>query len=245
MHALETWSARALAHEVVSDTIAPMIIRYWAAARELAGRAKEELSLSAAIAEPELRKVIATRHPGLASYLDRMKLAINGEVTSGAAEIRPGDEVDVLPPVAGGASERVMLLAIRDTPLSLDEAFAAVAHPSAGGIAIFTGVVRDHADGEAVGRLDYEAHPTLATKELERVIGTVTRDFPDARIAAVHRVGQLAVGDLAVVVAASSAHRAEAFAACRAAIDRIKETVPIWKKEWSPEGNAHWVNLEE
>ena len=227
-----------------SDTIDAMIIRYWAAARELAGQAKEELTLSATIAEPELRKVISTRHPGLADYLARMKLAVNGEISNGDQEIKPDDEIDVLPPVAGGSSERVMLLEIRDAPLSIDEVYQAVAHPSAGGVAIFTGVVRDHADGSAVGRLDYEAHPTLADQEMRRVMESVTRDFPSARVAAVHRVGELAVGDLAVVVAASSAHRAEAFAACRATIDRVKETVPIWKKEWSPEGAAHWVNLE-
>ena len=109
---------------------------------------------------------------------------------------------------------------------------------------MFQGVVRDHADGKPVARLDYEAHESLAEKEIQRVLLKVAEEHPGVRIAAAHRVGQLAVGDIAVCVAVSGAHRDEAFAACRSAIDRIKETVPIWKKEWGPGGEAHWVNLE-
>ncbi len=110
---------------------------------------------------------------------------------------------------------------------------------------MFVGVVRDHADGKPVARLDYEAHPTLALVEMRRVLETVVAEFEGARVACIHRVGELTIGDLAVVVAASAPHRAEAFAACRAAIDRVKETVPIWKHEWEPSGAASWVNLDE
>jgi molybdopterin synthase catalytic subunit len=79
---------------------------------------------------------------------------------------------------------------------------------------------------------------------MERVLEGVDAEHAGVRLAAVHRVGRLAIGDIAVCVAASAAHREEAFAACRKAIDRIKETVPLWKKEWGPSGEAHWVNLE-
>ncbi|MCB9633361.1 MAG: molybdenum cofactor biosynthesis protein MoaE [Sandaracinus sp.] len=148
--------------------------------------------------------------------------------------------MDVLPPVAGGSE---LVADVRDAPLSIDEVFRAVQHPSAGGICLFVGVVRDHAEGKPVARLDYEAHPSLAVPELRRVLEGVMADLPGTRVAAVHRVGELAVGDLAVVVAASAPHRAEAFAACRFAIDRLKETVPVWKKEYEPSGEAVWVNL--
>ena len=93
-------------------------------------------------------------------------------------------------------------------------------------------------------RLDYEAYVELANKEMARILDELTRTTPNTRLAALHRVGELAIGDFAVIVAASAPHRAEAFALCRAAIDRIKESVPIWKKEWSPDGSALWVNLE-
>ena len=221
-----------------------VLVRYFAGARDLAGCAEESLTLDgASVTEAELRAVLAARHPRLSAHLSRMRLAVDGDFTDGDAAIEEGAEVDVLPPVAGGSA--VALAAVRDTPLSLDEVFAAVGHPSAGGVCLFVGVVRDHAEGQAVARLDYEAHPTLADREMRRVLEGVVAELPEVRLAAVHRVGELSVGDLAVVVAASAPHRAEAFAACRAAIDRIKETVPVWKKEWDPEGRAVWVNLEK
>jgi MoaE-MoaD fusion protein len=221
-------------------------VRYFAAARELAGRADEDLPLDPQGATVEaLVGQLAARHPALAPHLPRMRLAINGDIVGPGATLRPGDEVDVLPPVAGGVDSPVRLCAIRDTPLSVDECSAAVTHPAAGALAVFTGLVRDHADGKPVARLDYEAHPTLAEPEMRRVLEAVAAEVPGVRLAATHRVGQLAVGDLAVVVAAASAHRAEAFQACREAIERIKATVPIWKKEWAPDGTAHWVNLKD
>lgn len=93
-------------------------------------------------------------------------------------------------------------------------------------------------------RLDYEAHERMAEKEMQRVLDSVVSEHAGVRLAAVHRVGSLRVGDVAVCVAASAPHRNEAFVACRKAIDRIKESVPLWKKEWGPDGEAYWVNLE-
>lgn len=219
-------------------------VHYYAAARELAGCESSKFEFSAAsVAQVELRRAIAERAPSLGSFLERMRLAVNGDFVDAALELRDGDRVDVLPPVAGGSP--VVLCRITDGEISLDETRRAVEHPGAGGVCIFHGVVRDHADGQPVTRLDYEAHESLAEKEMRRVLTGVVSEHPGSRIAAVHRVGRLAVGDVAVCVAASAAHRDEAFVACRKAIDRIKETVPLWKKEWGPEGDAHWVNLED
>ena len=219
-------------------------VHYYAAARELAGCESSKFEFSAAsVAQVELRRAIAERAPSLRSFLERMRLAVNGDFVDAALELRDGDRVDVLPPVAGGSP--VVLCRITDGEISLDETRRAVEHPGAGGVCIFHGVVRDHADGQPVTRLDYEAHESLAEKEMRRVLTGVVSEHPGSRIAAVHRVGRLVVGDVAVCVAASAAHRDEAFVACRKAIDRIKETVPLWKKEWGPTGAAHWVNLED
>jgi molybdopterin synthase catalytic subunit len=188
-------------------------------------------------------KVLAERHPRLAPVIERMRVAINGDFARSDASVQSGDELDVLPPVAGG-SERRPLVTVRRAPLSIDECLASVRHPGAGGLAIFAGAVRDHAEGQPVARLDYEAHETLAVKEMRRIVEAIEAEMDGVRLAALHREGPLEVGELAVVVAASAPHRAEAFAACRAAIDRIKETVPIWKKEWAPDGTAYWVNLD-
>jgi molybdopterin synthase catalytic subunit len=138
------------------------------------------------------------------------------------------------------ADDPIRLLGIREEPLSVDEVFAAVGDSAAGGTALFVGTVRDHDGGADVQRLGYSAHPT-AEAELRRVAEKVTGDFPVRALAAVHRVGELAVGDLAVVVAVACPHRAEAFAACRRLIDDLKHEVPIWKHQSFTDGTEEWV----
>ncbi|NJP68718.1 molybdenum cofactor biosynthesis protein MoaE [Streptomyces spiramenti] len=143
--------------------------------------------------------------------------------------------------------EPIRLLAVRDTPLSLDEVFAAVPHAGAGGTALFVGTVRDHdghADGAAVTSLAYEAHPAAITR-LREVAEGVVADFPVRALAAVHRVGELSVGDVAVVVAVACPHREEAFAACRRLIDDLKRDVPIWKHQAFADGTREWVGACE
>lgn len=217
-------------------------VHYYAAARDLAGCSSESVPLPGpSVTVEELRALVGARHTRLAPHLARMRFAINDELHTLAERVQAGDEVAILPPVAGGQAE----CAVLDRPLSVDAALDAVRHPGAGGIVVFLGVVRDHAPQGAVSRLDYEAHTALAHKEMQRILTEITRELPGTRLHVQHRVGSLAVGDIAVVVAASAAHRGEAFAACRAAIDRIKATVPIWKKEFAPDGSALWVNLED
>ena len=134
----------------------------------------------------------------------------------------------------------VRLLGIRSEPLSIEEVQAAVGDPAAGGTALFVGTVRNHDGGAEVTRLAYEAHPS-AEAELARVAHAVAADLPVHALAAVHRVGELAVGDVAVVVAVAAAHRAEAFEACRRLIDDLKREVPIWKHQTFADGRAEWV----
>lgn len=138
------------------------------------------------------------------------------------------------------AADPVRLLGIREEPLSVDEVFAAVGDDAAGGTALFVGTVRDHDGGTDVAGLGYSSHPT-AEAELRRVAEKVAADFPVRALAAVHRVGELAVGDLAVVVAVSCPHRAEAFDACRRLIDDLKHQVPIWKHQSFADGTEEWV----
>jgi molybdopterin synthase catalytic subunit len=135
----------------------------------------------------------------------------------------------------------VRLAELRDTPLSMDEVYAAVADPGAGGIALFVGTVRDHDGGQHVTRLSYSAHPSAET-ELRVIAEKVAADFDVRALAALHRVGDLAVGDLAVVVAVACPHRGEAFDACRALIDNLKHGVPIWKHQQFSDGTSEWVN---
>ena len=137
--------------------------------------------------------------------------------------------------------ETIRLAEIRGTALSVDEVLSAVSDPAAGGISLFAGTVRDHDHGEDVVRLGYSAHPS-AEAELRRVAEKVAASYSVTAIAAVHRVGDLDVGALAVVVAVSCPHRGEAFDACRALIEELKASVPIWKHQQYVGGHSDWVN---
>jgi molybdopterin synthase catalytic subunit len=137
---------------------------------------------------------------------------------------------------------QVVLAEVREEDLSLDEVVAAVRHPAAGGIATFVGVVREHDQGAAVDALDYSAHPT-APDVLRQVAEEVAGHHAVIALAAVHRVGHLEIGDLAVVVAVSAAHRGAALEACRELIDTLKARVPIWKHQLFSDGSDEWVGL--
>jgi molybdopterin synthase catalytic subunit len=134
------------------------------------------------------------------------------------------------------------LIAIRDAELSVDEVRAAVADPAAGGIVLFLGAVRDNDEDRGVTGLGYSAHPS-AEAELRRVTEEIVAKYSDdvIGVAAVHRVGDLAIGDLAVIVGVSCGHRAEAFEACHALIDELKASVPVWKHQRFTDGTSEWV----
>ena len=136
------------------------------------------------------------------------------------------------------------LFRVLDTPLSVLDVTAAVCAPEIGGVDVFVGLVRDHNDGRAVTRLEYHAYVSMAEKEMARIGAEIAREMPGVRLAASHRIGSLVVGELAVVCAAGAVHRGEAFAACRALIDRIKHRVPIWKREHGPDG-PYWVGWQD
>ena len=133
---------------------------------------------------------------------------------------------------------------IQETPLHSDELYAAVSHPGAGAVDLFLGVVRATSDGREVSKLEYQAYDAMAVREMERICAEVERDWPTTKVAVTHRTGVLSVGEIAVICAASAPHRGEAFAACRALIDRIKATVPIWKREFGPDGVV-WVGWQD
>ena len=137
--------------------------------------------------------------------------------------------------------DQIRLIAIRDTALSVDEVRNAIADPAAGGEVLFIGTVRDNDAERGVTALAYSAHPS-AEAELRRVAADIAAKYPEAiGVAAVHRVGDLAVGDLAVVVGVSCAHRGEAFHACHALIDELKASVPVWKHQRFTDGTDEWV----
>jgi molybdopterin synthase catalytic subunit len=216
-------------------------ILYFAILRERAGRARETLDLPDGADVSAARAAVAERHPEIAALLPRVQVAVNRTQAPDAQRLADGDEVALLPPVAGGAGPRK--IAIVDRPLLVEETVEAVSGPNQGGVVTFTGVVRRQGHHlPDVVRLEYEAYAEMAEEVLADIAAEIEREWPGTAIAIHHRVGALAVGEIAVAITAASAHRAPAFEACRAAIDRLKERAPIWKKEIGESGEA-WLGL--
>jgi len=207
---------------------APAVIRVrlFAGLREQAGWSERELD-AATVADvwPAL---------GLGAEPTGLLYAVNREYAERGQELRDGDEVALIPPVSGGAFR------VTEEPLSLDAVVAEVADERAGAVATFTGTVRRESRGREVTRLEYEAYAEMAEDVMARLAAELLERYELCGIAIHHRVGTLGIGEASVVIAVSAPHRQDALAACRDAIDRLKETVPLWKKEVY-EGGEEWI----
>jgi molybdopterin synthase catalytic subunit len=216
-------------------------VRYFAVFRERIGCEAEEIDLPDGAKVADAIELLASRHAPIRALSGRFRVAVNHNMTEEAEPLAEGDELALIPPIAGGA-EREPHVRLCEDAISFDRAVRAVERPDAGGVVTFTGMVRRQSHGREVVRLEYEAYGAMVEKVLRELCVELEREFEGVRVAVEHRVGVLSVGDVAVVIAASAPHRAEAFEACRAAIDRLKERAPIWKKEISADGEE-WVGL--
>ncbi|HMY59338.1 MAG TPA: molybdopterin converting factor subunit 1 [Pseudomonadota bacterium] len=211
-------------------------VRYFAHLRERLRRESDSIELADGSTVGDLLLLLGEREPLVAASRRSLQVAVNMEFMPAKTQLKDGDEVALIPPVAGGSA----LVRLSRQPLQYDEVIAAVSGPGQGGIVLFAGLVRDHNDGKQVVRLDYEAYDEMAVRKMAEIAARIESEQPGVRVAMVHRVGSLQIGDLAVILAASAPHRGEAFAACRAAIEALKVEVPIWKKEFSPDGEE-WL----
>ncbi len=211
-------------------------VRLFAKLREEAGTSSVTVSAPERVTAGEA-VAMAYDAVGLASEARAMPvvLAVNLEQAGDATALSDGDEVAVLPPVSGGSGARVHA-DVRDDAVSGDRVQSLVADPRAGAIVLFHGVTRE------VDQLYYEAHEQLARKQLGALLEQVAAEHGVCALAAEHRTGVVPLGESSVVVAASAPHRPEAFAAARAAIDRIKSELPVWKREHErADGRGDWV----
>jgi molybdopterin synthase catalytic subunit len=217
-------------------------VRLFGSVRETTGAKELAVALPEGATVGDLRERLAREHPAVAAMGGRLRAAVNQEVASDAHPLAEGDEVALLPPVAGGqdVAHAGPLCTLSDLPLDVGAVVRRVTGPDAGGVVTFVGTVRDHARGRSIRHLEYEAYPGMAEREMEGIAEEAARQWPGARVAMAHRTGRLDVGEIAVVVAAAAPHRAEAFAAARYAIDTLKARVPIWKKEVAEDGE-YWV----
>lgn len=208
------------------------------ALREATGAKELTLELPAGATVADLGELLSRELPGFDALRVRARTSVNQRIVAAGETLAEGDEVAWLPPVSGGASSGRCRLS--SDPLDPTAVERMVAGPDCGGLVTFVGAVRDQARGRSIRELEYEAYPGMAEAEMDAICAEAAGRWPGARVAIAHRVGRLAIGEAAVVVAAAAPHRAEAFAACRYAIDVLKERVPIWKKEIATDGE-YWV----
>jgi molybdopterin synthase catalytic subunit len=201
-------------------------VRLFAGLRERAGWSRREVD-AATVADvwPAL---------GLGDEPAGLLYAVNKEYAQRDRVLLPGDEVALIPPVSGGA------FLLRDEPLSLDRVVDEVRSDDAGAIATFTGTTRVHSRGRTVTHLDYEAYEGMAEKVMEEIADALRAKYELTAIAIHHRIGRVTIGETSVVIAVSAPHREDALAACKDAIDELKERVPLWKKEVY-EGGEEWI----
>lgn len=217
-------------------------VRLFARYREAAARDHLDLELPEGATVDAAWAAVVDRHPPLAPYRPYTLFAVGHDYVAGEHPLRAGDELCLFPPVSGGAGEDCYRVV--SGPLSADAIAAEVADPGAGGVVVFSGVVRNEKGGRIVIALEYEAHVPMAEAKMREIGGTVRARWPGVRrVAMCHRVGRLDIGECSVLIAVAAAHRGEAFDACRYAIDTLKRTVPIWKKEHFADGEV-WVGLE-
>jgi molybdopterin converting factor subunit 1 len=212
-------------------------VKLFARFREVVGSSLLERELADGNKVADLLAGLGGDFPGFPAGSQRLIVAVNQEFASQDTVLREGDEVALFPPVSGGE-----MFKITEAPIALEEVTKSAVHPQCGAVVSFVGVVRNESQGKQVSYLEYEAYPPMAEKQLRQIAQEIAAQWPEVvDVAIVQRVGRLQVGDVAVVIAVSTAHRAEGcFEACRYAIDRLKEIVPVWKKEVGPDG-AEWV----
>ncbi|GAA0671004.1 molybdopterin converting factor subunit 1 [Streptomyces sp. NPDC005202] len=215
-------------------------VLYFGALREQLARTAETVVLPDGSTLQCLIDVLHDKYPELARVKRMVKVAVNEDFMSSEHVLEDGDEIALLPPIAGGAEGPYARLS--DEPLRLDEVLTAVTDPSHGAVVTFTGLVRNHNEGRQVVRLEYEAYRSMALKTLTNIVERCEAVGTGVRVAVTHRVGVLEVGEPAVMIAAAAPHRAEALEACTMCIELLKSEVPIWKKESSPDG-YEWVGM--
>jgi molybdopterin converting factor subunit 1 len=213
--------------------------------KDIVGRAEESADVPEGSRVEDLFMLYRASHPSLGGLRPSVAASVNQELAEWAALLRAGDEVAFLPPVSGGAvaaPSREWIEIVRN-PIFAPSIVERVKGPDEGAVVVFDGIVRNHTGGRPTLYLDYEAYEPMALEKLRELAATLRARFPVSGLAIVHRLGRLEIGETSVLIAVSAPHRAVAFDACRFAIDTLKRSVPIWKKEHFADG-AVWAEGE-
>lgn len=211
--------------------------------REIVGAREEGAELADAATVEDVFEHYAGKFPELGKFRGKVAASVNQEYAQWSAPVADGDEVGFLPPVSGGARPAEDDLRLTREVLRVEAVTAEIRQPGDGALVIFDGFVRDNFKGRRTTHLEYEAYEPMALGKMREIAAQMREKFEVNRIAMVHRLGRLEVGEPSIVIAVTAAHRAAAFDACRYAIDTLKRTVPIWKKEFFADGSV-WAEGE-
>lgn len=212
----------------------------FASAGDALGTTETDLELPDGSRVADLRARLERDHPGLEPLWPRLAVAVDGRIAGPDEPLADGAEVALLPPVSGGKP----LAELVDGPIDVNRVAREVENPGCGAVVLFLGTVRDHHAGRKVERLTYSAYRRMAEDALARIVSELEAAHPGLRAAIVHRLGDVPVGEPSVVIAIASAHRAAAYDASRAALERLKAEVPIWKREHYADGEVVWREEE-
>ena len=213
--------------------------------KEIVGRAEDFIEMPEGARVEDVFLRYGQAHPRLAEFRPSVAASVNEQLATWNAALKAGDEVAFLPPVSGGSEAAVAddIFELVHTALRPDPLIAHVKQPNDGAVVTFDGIVRNHSGGRATLYLEYEAYEPMALERMRAIGAAMRARFAIDRIAIVHRLGRLEISETSVFIAVSAAHRAVAFDACRFAIDTLKRSVPIWKKEYFADG-AVWAEGE-
>ncbi len=214
---------------------------FFASWKDLTGCSETTLEVVPGSTVEQALAAVVERWPALADRVRYAAVAVNEEYAARERVLEEGDALAIIPPVSGGSGDRVRVV---EAPLDAAALAEAVVRPDCGAVCTFVGTTRDHHDGRQVEQLDYEAYQPMAERELWALVAAARERWELGSVALEHRLGTVPIGEASVVIAVSAAHRKAAFAACEYLIDRLKEVVPIWKRE-SYRDHAVWLEGEQ
>ncbi len=216
-----------------------VVVRFFAVARERAGRDEEQIEVPSGATVAALLEAIGSKFPRVREVFPHLRVAVNQEMSARDRVLADGDEVALIPPVSGGAGP-VEHLVVSADPIDETALARMVGSPDCGGLVTFAGTVRNENVGRSVEFLVYEAYPEMAVKQMREIVADARRQWDIRGVVILHRTGRLAIGETSVFVAVAAPHRDAAFQAARSCIDRVKKECSIWKKEVFHGGEA-WV----
>src|SRR5579872_2061282 len=218
-------------------------VLFFGMVKEMAGKSQEELNLPDGALIRDVLQHYEDRLPQLKGLRSSLAVAVNQQYASPDAVLKPDDEIAVLPPVSGGTEGDAPFVSLIRERIVQNDIVPRLERAEDGAIVIFDGIVRNHSRGRRTLYLDYESYESMALEKLRGLAAEACQRFAIRNTAIVHRLGRIEIGESSVLIAVFSAHRAAAFDACRWLIDTLKQTVPIWKKEFFEDG-AVWADGE-